>query len=102
MSYASAVDTLSDRQRFPHFWRTHTAESNLAASVIGIMKEYGWTVLKIITQQESLFVEVCLCVLEKYDSSTKFQSNLCRPIIFIKSYDSNCPYFDLNLANLHS
>ena len=58
LSYASSVDTLSNQQRFPNFFRTHTSESNLAISIISIMEKFGWKKLKIITQEESLFVQV--------------------------------------------
>ena len=64
ISYASSVDTLSNRDRFPNFWRTHTTESNLAASVIAVMKQYGWNMLKIITEDQSLFTEVRLAYLQ--------------------------------------
>ncbi len=46
--------------RFPNFWRTHTSEANLASSVLAVMKEYNWTVIKIITQEEALFTDVSL------------------------------------------
>ena len=58
MSFSSSLEALNDRKKFPNFWRTHPSEGNLADVMLAIMKEYDWTRIKIITQEESLFVDV--------------------------------------------
>ncbi|XP_064382160.1 gamma-aminobutyric acid type B receptor subunit 1-like [Halichondria panicea] len=55
MSYASSSDILSNGDRFPNFWRTYPTESNLANSVLALMKQYNWKQLKIISQNEPIF-----------------------------------------------
>ena len=58
MSYASSSDILSNGDRFPNFWRTYPTESNLANSVLALMKQYNWKQLKIISQNEPIFTSV--------------------------------------------
>jgi hypothetical protein len=57
-SYTPSSDALSNRVRFPNLWRTRTSESSLALSVISVMKEFKWKKLKIVTQNEDLFLQV--------------------------------------------
>ena len=66
LSYASASSSLSDRTRFPNFWRTYPSNDNLAQSIVAVVMHYGWMQLKIITQDESLFTSVSLCLLSVY------------------------------------
>ena len=58
MAYSSSAPMLSDREKFPNFFRTRPSELDLADSVLAIMKNYGWKKLKIITEEEILFTGV--------------------------------------------
>jgi len=60
ISFSSSVETLNNRDIFPNVWRTHPNEANLANAVLAIMKEFSWTEIKIITQDESLFTGVSI------------------------------------------
>ena len=62
LSYASATSSLNDRTRFPNFWRTYSSNDNLAQSMVAVAMHYGWMQLKIITQDELLFMSVSICL----------------------------------------
>ena len=66
LSYASATSSLNDRTRFPNFWRTYPSNDNLAQSIVAVVMHYGWMQLKIITQDESLFTSVSICLQSVY------------------------------------
>ncbi len=58
MSYASSSDVLSERERYPNFWRTYPPETKLVNSVLAVMTQYNWKQVKIITQDEPIFIAV--------------------------------------------
>ncbi len=55
VSYASSSIELSDRRRFPNFFRTYPSD---APAIVSLIQEYGWRRISFITQDESLFTEV--------------------------------------------
>ena len=57
-SYASSSSTLNNRGKFPDLWRIISSESSLAPSLISVLEQYGWKTLRIITQEEPIFIEV--------------------------------------------
>ena len=57
----SSSPILSDRSRFQLFWRTYPSDNSLTPAVLAVLRQYDWNQLKIITQEETLFVEVCAC-----------------------------------------
>ena len=60
ISYTATSELLSDRELFPSVWRMYPSVLALYSPVIAILRQYTWTKLKIITQDESLFREVSL------------------------------------------
>ena len=60
ISYVSSSPILSDRDRFQSFWRTYPSDTSLTPALVAVARQYGWNQLKIITQEETLFIEVCL------------------------------------------
>ena len=61
ISYASSSPSLSDRHTYPGFWRTYPSEDNSSPALLAVVKQYGWRQLKILTQEESLFLQVIPC-----------------------------------------
>lgn len=61
MSYVSSSPILSNRRRFKSFWRTYPSDIGVTDAVLAVMEEYNWTQLKILTQEETLFIEVSNC-----------------------------------------
>ena len=59
ISYTPSSDYLSNRQLFPSLWRTYPPEANISSPIIAILKRYNWTKMKILTQEEDLFLTVC-------------------------------------------
>ncbi len=59
VSYISSSIELSDRKRFPNFFRTYPSNANFAPAIVTLLQEYGWKRIAFITQEESLFTEVC-------------------------------------------
>lgn len=59
MSYVSSSSILSDRSRFQSFWRTYPSDNSANNAFLAVIQQYGWTQLKILTQEETLFIEVC-------------------------------------------
>jgi gamma-aminobutyric acid type B receptor len=57
ISYVSSSPILSDRSRFQLFWRTYPSDNSLTPAVLAVLRQYDWNQLKIITQEETLFVE---------------------------------------------
>lgn len=58
LSYASTADTLGNRNIFRNIWRLSPSELRIASSLLSILVEYDWNVVKIITQEETIFTEV--------------------------------------------
>ena len=58
ISYASSVIELSNRQRFPNFFRTYPSDANFIPSIRSLMKHFGWERLAVITEEETLFLDV--------------------------------------------
>ena len=48
--------------RSPNFWRTYPSNDNLAQAIVAVVMHYEWMQLKIITQDESLFTSVSVCL----------------------------------------
>lgn len=57
ISYVSSSPILSDRSRFQSFWRTYPSDTSVTPAVMAVVRQYGWSQLKILTQQETLFIE---------------------------------------------
>ncbi|XP_071806670.1 gamma-aminobutyric acid type B receptor subunit 2-like [Asterias amurensis] len=55
MSFSSASDVLSLRNRFPYFFRTNPAESGVNTPRIAIIKEFGWERVAIIHDNSEVF-----------------------------------------------
>ena len=53
------TDALSDRTRFPSFFRVFPNSEGLAFGILTVIKLFNWTRVLFLTQQESLFIKVC-------------------------------------------
>ena len=58
MSFSSSAEVLRDRHRFPSYFRTDPSEEHFSPGLAGIVRYYGWRQIAIITQTESLFLDV--------------------------------------------
>jgi len=50
---------LNDRTRFRKFFRTDASSEFVGAALAEIARQFDWSQMAIITQQESLFLLVC-------------------------------------------
>jgi len=55
VSYASSSETLSDRERFPSFFRTVPSDARTVVGMVKVVEEFEWRRAAIITEDESLF-----------------------------------------------
>ena len=60
MAYAAATATLSDRRRFPSFFRTYPSDGNFVPVVVDLILSYGWRQVLVFTEDVNLFLEVIL------------------------------------------
>eukprot|EP00731_Ephydatia_muelleri_P017952 Em0010g1050a len=51
-------DVLSDRTRFPSFFRVFPNSEGLAFGILSVIKHFNWTRVLFLTQQESLFIKI--------------------------------------------
>ncbi len=58
IAYVSSSIELSDRNRFPNFFRTYPSDADFAPAIVTLIQEYGWRQMGFITQDEGLFTEV--------------------------------------------
>jgi hypothetical protein len=58
ISYTPNSELLSNRRLFPNVWKTFPPVSSLHSPTIAILRQYNWTKLKVITQDEDLFRQV--------------------------------------------
>lgn len=56
LSYGSSSPALSDRDRFPTFFRTHPSATVHNPTRIGLFKQYGWTKIAILQEAEEVFI----------------------------------------------
>ncbi|XP_069950485.1 gamma-aminobutyric acid type B receptor subunit 1 isoform X1 [Cherax quadricarinatus] len=56
LSYGSSSPALSDRQRFPTFFRTHPSATVHNPTRIRVMQKYNWSRVAIIQQAEEVFI----------------------------------------------
>ncbi|KAK8378896.1 hypothetical protein O3P69_009556 [Scylla paramamosain] len=56
LSYGSSSPALSDRQRFPTFFRTHPSATVHNPTRIKIMQKYNWSRVAILQQAEEVFI----------------------------------------------
>lgn len=60
MAYVSASPLLSNRVRYPNFYRTYTSDALIAPAFVQLVKSFGWKRIMIITENEPLFSGVCV------------------------------------------
>ena len=63
MSFSSASDVLSIRDRFKYFFRTCPAQSAMSQPRIRLMKEYGWKRVAVIIESNEYFASVSIIYL---------------------------------------
>ena len=63
MAGIAGADVLNDRNRFRGFFRTLPSFELVGPSLAVLAREFGWTQMAIISQEESLFILVCNTVL---------------------------------------
>lgn len=55
MSYAAASSILSNRNKYPLFYRTYMPDSMYNPARVRLIKEYGWTRVATIHENHELF-----------------------------------------------
>ncbi len=58
ISYASSSVELDDQERFPNFFRTYPSDAEFPSVFAGVLLEYGWDRIGVLTQNEGIFTEV--------------------------------------------
>ena len=58
MSFSSASDVLSVRERFKYFFRTCPSQSAMNQPRIRLMQEYGWNRVAVIFESNEYFASV--------------------------------------------
>ena len=62
MADIASAYILNDRHRFRGFFRTNPSFEFVGEALAEIACEFKWTQMAIITQKESLFSLVCVCI----------------------------------------
>ena len=62
VTYTPSALRLSNREIYPNLWQTYPLESYLSSPLTATMKQFNWTQVKIITQDEVFFQQVCMIV----------------------------------------
>ena len=55
MSYGAASSALSDREKFPFFYRTYMPDAAYNPARIRLLREFGWTRVATIHETHELF-----------------------------------------------
>ena len=58
ISFGSSSPALSDRHRFPTFFRTHPSAIIHNPTRIQLMQKFGWSRIAILQQTEEVFISV--------------------------------------------
>ena len=58
ISFAAALSSLSDRNRFKYYYRTTPTFSNYAPALVALLNNFKWKRIAFITQTQTLFVKV--------------------------------------------
>ena len=62
MAGIAGANELNDRQRFKGFYRTDATSEFVGAALAEMARQFNWTQMAIVSQSESLFRLVCVCV----------------------------------------
>ena len=76
VSYAASAPLLSDRTRFPSFFRTYPSDVNSVPAFVALLRSFGWKKVCVITEEVNLFLQV----------------SLLTHILFIHAF--NCPFIN--------
>ena len=60
LSYGSSSPALSNRQRFPTFFRTHPSATLHNPTRIKLFRKFGWKRIAAILETQEVFTEVCV------------------------------------------
>ena len=60
VTYTPSALRLSNCEIYPNLWQLYPQESHLTSPMTALMKQFNWTQVKIITQDEAFFQQVCL------------------------------------------
>ena len=71
ISCVSSSHELSNRVKFPLYFQVLASEAIIAGGFYGIVREFGWRKVAIITQNENLFTVVKLLTIYKRIAYTK-------------------------------
>lgn len=63
MAGIAATSELNDRQRFRSFFRTEPSHEFIGAALAEIARQFNWTQMAILSQDDSLFLTVCQVLL---------------------------------------
>ena len=62
VTYTPSALRLRNREIYPNLWQIYPQESYLTSPMTAVVKLFNWTQVKIITQDEAFFQQVCLCI----------------------------------------
>ena len=62
VTYTPSALRLSSREFYPNLWQIYPQESHLTSPLTTTMKQFNWTQVKIVTQDEAFFLQVCTTV----------------------------------------
>ena len=57
-SYSSGSPRLSDKARFPNFFRLNMDETSFNEAIVALLKRFHWTQVAVVKQDEGIFNDV--------------------------------------------
>lgn len=70
MAGVAGANELNDREKFDGFYRTDASSEFVGAALAEMARQFNWTQMAIITQDESLFTMVCLHIVASLSKRT--------------------------------
>ncbi len=58
VSYSAGSPRLSDRTRYPNFFRMNSDETNFNEAILGLLKHFNWSRVAVVKQDEGIFNDV--------------------------------------------
>lgn len=65
VSYSAGSPRLSDRTRYPSFFRMNSDETNFNEAIVGLLKHFNWSRVAVVKQDEGIFNDVSKTFTEK-------------------------------------
>ena len=58
VSYSAGSPRLSDRTRYPNFFRMNSEETNFNEAIVALLKHFNWSRVAVVKQDEGIFNDV--------------------------------------------